>query len=97
MASKIEEEYAAFKTAAKGSAISTLDSIDMNAPAFMKRWVSAIINHPGTPYFFLGAGIEAANICIGYLFVGVSYPTIDAITGIGIGTAMLWLLRKKVR
>lgn len=95
MASKLEDEYAEFKKASKDITGSVLLSIDMNAPASLKRVVTDIITHPGTPYFFLGAGTEAASICIGYLFVGVSYPTIDAVTGIGIGLILLWYSRKR--
>lgn len=69
--------------------------IDANAPTLAKRFWNLLTLHPGTPWLFIGIGIEAATITIMFAFVGVSYPVVDAITGLVAGGIILWYQRSK--
>jgi hypothetical protein len=54
-----------------------------------------IVKDPRVAWFFMGIGFEALSIIIGFAFIGVSYPLVDAITGIGAGLGLIWWQRKK--
>lgn len=75
---------------AKVSARIVANSIEDNAPTPLKHLKYLLFDHPGTPWLFIGIGIEAISIIVGFAIVGVSYPILDAITGIGFGAFILW-------
>jgi hypothetical protein len=76
---KLQEEMDAAKTTAS-NAISTLHTnIESQAPSWLKQLIDKILWHPGTPWFFLGMGVEALGLSVQFLFQGSSYPTMDVI------------------
>lgn len=66
------------------------DDIKIAAPPQIMDWLTKIIKHPGTPWFFLGTGIEALGITIQYQFFEASFPILDFIVGFALFAYLAW-------
>jgi hypothetical protein len=85
-------EYDKYTDAAKGYK----EHLDNHAPAWFMHGVNTILYHPGTPYFFLGMGVEAIGLSVQFFFQGSSYPIFDAIISFLLGYMIMYYhMRKK--
>lgn len=65
-------------------------NIGMQAPVWVVNIVKKVANHPGTPWFFLGSGIEAFGVTIQFMFLEASYPIADFIVGFALFALVAW-------
>jgi hypothetical protein len=65
------------------------------SPIWLTQWINKILYHPGTPWFFLGMGIEALGLSIQFFFQGSSYPIFDAIIAFILGYTILYYHNKE--
>lgn len=95
MPTKLEEEINGSKVMAL-NAITTLKiNIQTHAPQWLVSAITVVLLHPGTPWFFLGAGFEALGLSVVFLLNGSAYPIMDAIVSLIIGYGMLYYAKRK--
>lgn len=68
----------------KRVAANVASEIKMMAPPWIMNTVEKVMDHPGTPWFFLGTGVEALGITIQYQYFEASYPILDFVAGFAI-------------
>ena len=78
-----------------GTAQEVVDDINFRAPPWIPRMFNAVVNHPGTPWFFFGSAIEALGITIQYQYFEASYPIADFIVGFGLFFLFAYIQAKK--
>lgn len=86
----MNEEFESFKESAKNFK----GVIDSNSPVWLSHLFNKILYHPGTPYFFLGMGLEAIGLAVQFFFQGSSYPIMDAIIAFLMGYMILYFHKK---